>query len=141
MDIRSSDDLARILADVPELGRGAYTSVYGSGLSLSDPPGNVLLSSIAQAVLAWAEDARTDDAVGGIRQYSLSQSENIDADDVRKAMFLSRQSTIFTRHEFELKTATHSQDDGTDWYETSWSLSKDFIRDVFRYRDLIEQSA
>lgn len=77
----------------------------------------------------------------GIQQYSLATKKNVAKDEVKKALFLSRRSTIFTRHSFKVHEH-HDDYAGGDEQIVRWEKTlywdPEFFREIYTFREAIE---
>jgi hypothetical protein len=102
-------------------------------------------SAIAGAVCRAVSDIATtfDDAADmrGIQQFSLYDTQRLRQEDVVKGLFLANRTTIFTPHHFEYHYQLEELPDGGNIEYTDWDISDDFVRELYRYRELVERSA
>jgi hypothetical protein len=74
----------------------------------------------------------------GIQQFSLNLHSDVGEEDVKKALFLSRTATIFTPHEFSYSEEREvTEDEPTEYHHYSWSISHDYLRQIYNYKDAI----
>jgi hypothetical protein len=74
----------------------------------------------------------------GINQCSTVASSRVGDVDIRKALFLANTATVFTGH----RLSYHNDRSTTAFFvedvsDDHWTVSHDYVRDLFRYRDAI----
>ena len=112
---------------------------FEAGWEPSEP--KTLGGKVAQALWKIDLNASSGNQDWGIQQFSLCDKPQVPVEDIKKGLFLSRRSTIFTPHHFSI----HSHHD--DYYgdapiyqhETTVTFDRDFIRELFTYRESIKR--
>jgi len=79
--------------------------------------------------------------LSGIQQFSITSATRLDEEMLKKGLFLSRVMTIFSPQGFSYVNTGYSSDAGDEYHGESWTISHDFVRDLYRHRALIQQSA
>lgn len=118
---------------------GDHTDQYGvESWDAKDP----IAKDFCRALSDAAKELTTHyDTVGGIQQFSLNIEPRINNENVKKALFLSSIATIFTTHQFSYRSENYvAIDDATEYASEYWSISHDFIREIFRYREAVERN-
>lgn len=136
------DDLVEVFEDAGISSESELEDAIRSGSETYEAwggPGPVTLGGkIAKQLRSVKLDASSP-RDWGIQQYALCQEARVPPEDVKKGLFLSRRSTIFTRHGFSYHT--HRDDYIGDYpifnVETRVSYDRDFIRDLYLYRKAI----
>ena len=77
----------------------------------------------------------------GIQQHSMSEYERVSEEHIKKSLFLSRRANIYTKHQFSvdfMREDTYG-DHPIFRMEERLSYDRDFIFDLYKYRDLIKR--
>jgi hypothetical protein len=95
---------------------------------------------VAEILNESSQKDKLDDRGYGIQHYTYIGSERILEESLKKGLFISRRINFITDHDFVM----HSSDVDYDVdsaigyvYTYDWRFSPDFVRDVFKYQDLI----
>lgn len=77
----------------------------------------------------------------GIQQYSLCDKPHVLEEDIKKGLFLSRRSTIFTAHKFysESRHDDYVGDSPIYNIEETIYYDREFVRDLYLYREPIRR--
>jgi hypothetical protein len=136
--VENEKKLASILSQSPETGE----SPYRTRRHYPELKTRYLIQNLSRGLGQIAVNLNSFyDEIGGIQQFSLNVDSRISEDNIKKALFLSRTATVFTEHLFGYDE--YYPDDASDWMKDEkrirWAMSHDFVRDVFRFREPIEQ--
>jgi len=135
--VRDEKSLEKLLRNLPENHNASSTA----GGGYYTPPASPNLAPVAESICSILAGLWNGFSGGqGIQQFSLNPEERLEEENVKKALFLSQTSTIFTKHHFDYRDETvFTPEIAETAYVLSWTISHDFLRDVFRYREPLER--